>query len=81
MRDLSLLPFSEKTEEALKKQQEKLHQLELEKKAREIIVPTSDELVIERLRELEEPIILFGETVRHERIIDYTCRAINIVLE
>jgi U4/U6 small nuclear ribonucleoprotein PRP4 len=67
MRDLALLPFSAKTEEEMKKQQEMLNQLEMEKKAREIVVPTSDELVIERLRELEEPIILFGETKPERR--------------
>jgi len=39
-------------------------QLSLQQRMKEIAVPTSDELVKARLIELEEPIILFGESVR-----------------
>lgn len=41
-----------------------LDELERKKKARALAVPTDDKLVRARLRELGEPITLFGERVR-----------------
>lgn len=41
--------------------------MELRKKAETIPVPTSDDLIIEKLRELEEPIILFAESKPERR--------------
>lgn len=40
-----------------------MHKLELHRRARSIVVPTNDELVKAKLREIREPIILFGEKV------------------
>lgn len=42
-----------------------LNELERKKKARNIAVPTDDNRVRARLREIGEPITLFGERVRH----------------
>lgn len=41
-----------------------LDELERKKKARTLAVPTDDKLVKARLREIGEPITLFGERVR-----------------
>lgn len=41
-----------------------MHKLELMKRARSIVVPTNDEFVKLKLREIGQPIILFGEKVR-----------------
>lgn len=51
-------------------QQRLVAQLELEQRAANLAVPTSDELVKLRLRELEEPIIYFAETkaARRQRL-------------
>lgn len=38
-----------------------INELEERKKARELSIPTNDDLVKARLQELNEPIILFGE--------------------
>eukprot|EP01098_Paradermamoeba_levis_P016391 TRINITY_DN8840_c0_g1_i1.p1 TRINITY_DN8840_c0_g1~~TRINITY_DN8840_c0_g1_i1.p1 ORF type:complete len:184 (+),score=82.21 TRINITY_DN8840_c0_g1_i1:66-554(+) len=57
----SALPFSEKTIEAQERHQKLLDQLEREKRARQIAVPTKDAQVKEKLRELGEPICLFAE--------------------
>jgi hypothetical protein len=59
-----VLPPSSNPAEPTATQNALLAQLELEKQSREIAIPTSDELVKLRLIELEEPIILFAETVR-----------------
>jgi U4/U6 small nuclear ribonucleoprotein PRP4 len=61
------LPFDQKTIEARERQKKMLETLEIQRRAREIAVPTSDELVQERLREIGEPIILFGETKPERR--------------
>jgi hypothetical protein len=55
------LPLSENATEGIERHQHLLAGLELQKRKREIVVPTSDALVKARLIELEEPIILFGE--------------------
>lgn len=63
--------LSERAQEEMGKHKELLMGLERQKKMREIAVPTSDELVKARLKELEEPIILFGEgkPERRERYV------------
>lgn len=55
------LPFGEGTLESINKQRKLLEGIEMQKKMREIVVPTNDELVKLKLIELSEPIILFGE--------------------
>eukprot|EP01121_Diplochlamys_sp_Union-15-3_P005494 TRINITY_DN15834_c0_g1_i1.p2 TRINITY_DN15834_c0_g1~~TRINITY_DN15834_c0_g1_i1.p2 ORF type:complete len:153 (+),score=44.65 TRINITY_DN15834_c0_g1_i1:128-586(+) len=62
-----VLPFSEKTVEAQERQKKLIEQLEKKKMASSIAVPTNDELVKAKLRELNEPIILFGETKPERR--------------
>ncbi len=63
--------FSEGTLESQARYQKILEEYELRKKARNIAVPTDDKMVQLRLRELGEPIILFGELPpeRRERYI------------
>ncbi len=58
-------------ERARQENQELLEQLERRKRARKIAVPTDDARVRARLRELGEPITLFGERAadRRERLI------------
>ena len=58
-------------ERARQENQELLEQLERRKRARKIAVPTDDARVKARLRELGEPITLFGERAadRRERLI------------
>jgi U4/U6 small nuclear ribonucleoprotein PRP4 len=58
-------------ERARQENQELLEQLERRKRARKIAVPTDDGRVRARLRELGEPITLFGERAadRRERLI------------
>lgn len=63
----TVLPLNESTIAAASAQQRLIEQLELEKKARDVAVPTSDELVKLRLRELEEPIIYFAESKADRR--------------
>ena len=46
-----------------------LDELERKKKARSMAVPTDDGRVRARLREIGEPITLFGERVRHYHIL------------
>jgi U4/U6 small nuclear ribonucleoprotein PRP4 len=64
------LPFSEGTSEEISKKNRLLNELEEKKKARELSIPTNDELVKARLQELNEPIIMFGEQKpeRRERL-------------
>eukprot|EP01117_Protostelium_nocturnum_P005278 TRINITY_DN1925_c0_g1_i3.p1 TRINITY_DN1925_c0_g1~~TRINITY_DN1925_c0_g1_i3.p1 ORF type:complete len:512 (-),score=148.91 TRINITY_DN1925_c0_g1_i3:9-1544(-) len=64
------LAFSEKTVESQKKYLQDVESLELKKKSRGMTIPTDDKSVKERLRELGEPIILFGEQApeRRERL-------------
>jgi U4/U6 small nuclear ribonucleoprotein PRP4 len=58
-------------ERAREENQELLEQLERRKRARKIAVPTDDARVKARLREVGEPITLFGERAadRRERLI------------
>jgi len=62
--ELETLPFSHSIAESQERHSALLEQLELSKRARQIAVPTSDPMVRARLRELGEPITLFGEQVR-----------------
>ena len=58
-----MLAFSAETEASHERYNQLLEQLEHQKKAKAIPVSTNDEVVKARLRELGEPIILFGEQV------------------
>lgn len=59
--DAEFLAFSESATNAAERQQRLLDALEQQKRARTIVVPTKDEAVKKKLRELGEPITLFGE--------------------
>jgi U4/U6 small nuclear ribonucleoprotein PRP4 len=67
-----VLPFSEKTLESQKRHQEVMADFENKRKAKSLNLPTDDRLVQLRLRELGEPIILFGELPpeRRDRLRD-----------
>eukprot|EP01103_Thecamoeba_quadrilineata_P013413 TRINITY_DN3720_c0_g1_i1.p1 TRINITY_DN3720_c0_g1~~TRINITY_DN3720_c0_g1_i1.p1 ORF type:complete len:527 (-),score=98.66 TRINITY_DN3720_c0_g1_i1:96-1532(-) len=65
--DVDLLPFSDKTAESQERHLKLLEHLEQQKRARQIAVPTNDEIVKSRLRELGEPICLFGEQAADRR--------------
>jgi U4/U6 small nuclear ribonucleoprotein PRP4 len=62
-----VLPLNETTTQSVSAQQRLVEQLALEQRATNIGVPTSDELIKLRLKELEEPIIYFGETKAERR--------------
>jgi U4/U6 small nuclear ribonucleoprotein PRP4 len=49
--------------ESQEKHNKQLHKLELSRRARAIVVPTNDDFVKAKLREIGQPIILFGEKV------------------
>ena len=57
------LPFSASAVESQEKHNQQMHKLELHRRARQIVVPTNDEFVKAKLREIGQPIILFGEKV------------------
>lgn len=78
---MEFMAFSEKTTEDIERHKQVLAGLEMQKRKREIVVPTSDALVKARLVELEEPIILFGEgkPERRERFV--VCAAHLMVLD
>ena len=59
--------FNEETQSARLQQEKILQHLEQEKKARQLAVPTNDAHVRARLRELGEPICLFGEDAPERR--------------
>ncbi|KAF2073413.1 hypothetical protein CYY_005261 [Polysphondylium violaceum] len=61
------LPFSKHAKRSQSKFQEKLDDHENKKKSKLVIVPTNDNLVKLKLRELGEPIILFGEKYEDRR--------------
>jgi len=71
-----VLPFSETTLESQAAHRQSLLEQEARKKAKQLIVPTDDKLVQAKLRELGEPIILFGEQPpeRRERLRDILSR-------
>lgn len=70
------LPFSSSVSEAQEKHQKLMNEWENKKKARQSAIPTDDKLVQARLRELGEPIILFGELApeRRERLRDFMAK-------
>ena len=55
--------LSAATQQAKAAQDAYLREMEIAKKARSVVVPTNDNLVRKRLREIGEPITLFGERV------------------
>ncbi|KAM9984126.1 hypothetical protein ACTFIZ_003830 [Dictyostelium cf. discoideum] len=61
------LPFSKHTKRSQEQHQKVLDEYERKKRAKQVIVPTVDNLVKLKLRELLEPIILFGEKPEHRR--------------
>ncbi|KAN0023308.1 hypothetical protein ACTFIU_011478 [Dictyostelium citrinum] len=61
------LPFSKHTKRSQEQHQKVLDEYERKKRAKQVIVPTIDNLVKLKLRELLEPIILFGEKPEHRR--------------
>ncbi|RLN46589.1 hypothetical protein BBJ29_005684 [Phytophthora kernoviae] len=68
--ETEVLQLSESSRAAQEKHAQLLRRIEAEKRARNIAVPTSVEEVIRRLRQLGEPITLFGERPadRRERL-------------
>ncbi|KAH3732917.1 U4/U6 small nuclear ribonucleoprotein Prp4 [Pelomyxa schiedti] len=68
--------FSLHTLQAREKHREILTRMEQKWRARQIAIPTNDKLVMMRLRELKEPIMLFGEYPgdRRERLRDVLAR-------
>jgi len=68
-----VLPFSERALETQRKYAALQQDFETKSRAKKAAVPTDDKLVQARLRELGEPIILFGEqpAQRRERLKDF----------
>ncbi|TDH67606.1 hypothetical protein CCR75_000082 [Bremia lactucae] len=68
--ETEVLQLSESSRAAQEKHAQLLRRIEIEKRARNIAVPTVVEEVIQRLRQLGEPITLFGERPadRRERL-------------
>src|SRR4051812_25992556 len=71
-----MLPFSQTALNAQEKSNEATNEFESRKRARQVTIPTDDGLVMAKLRELGEPIILFGEdpVPRRERLRDVMVR-------
>src|SRR5690242_1415488 len=59
----------ERSERARQENQALIDELERKKRARSMAVPTDDGKVKARLRELGEPITLFGERVRQDEVL------------
>ncbi|KAG6623971.1 U4/U6 small nuclear ribonucleoprotein Prp4 [Phytophthora cinnamomi] len=74
--ETEVLELSESSRAAQEKHAQLLRRIEAEKRARNIAVPTSVEEVIRRLRQLGEPITLFGERPadRRERLREILSR-------
>ncbi|EGZ17385.1 hypothetical protein PHYSODRAFT_314758 [Phytophthora sojae] len=74
--ETEVLQLSESSRAAQEKHAQLLRRIEAEKRARNIAVPTSVEEVIRRLRQLGEPITLFGERPadRRERLREILSR-------
>lgn len=70
------LPFSAPAVESQEKHNQQMHKLDLHRRARSIVVPTNDEVVKTKLREIGQPIILFGEKPedRRERLREHLAR-------
>lgn len=71
--DAATLPFSAETEASHERYTQLLEQIEQKKKAKAIPVSTNDEVVKSKLRELGEPIILFGEQVNPQPEVCLQC--------
>ncbi|GAM28220.1 hypothetical protein SAMD00019534_113960 [Acytostelium subglobosum LB1] len=63
----TFLPFSKLAQESQQRQQSQHDEYERKKKAKQIVVPTNDGSVRLKLRELGEPITLFGEKPEDRR--------------
>eukprot|EP01112_Ceratiomyxa_fruticulosa_P008724 TRINITY_DN2260_c0_g1_i1.p1 TRINITY_DN2260_c0_g1~~TRINITY_DN2260_c0_g1_i1.p1 ORF type:complete len:540 (+),score=121.37 TRINITY_DN2260_c0_g1_i1:107-1726(+) len=61
------LPLSSKALDSIQRHKLIIEQIEAKKRARVVAVPTNDVLVRQRLRELDEPITLFGEKPEDRR--------------
>ncbi|CAH0488065.1 unnamed protein product [Peronospora farinosa] len=74
--ETEVLELSESSRAAQEKHAHLLRRIEAEKRARNIVVPTIVEVVIRRLRQLGEPITLFGERPadRRERLREILSR-------
>ena len=72
--------LSASSQSAIARQQELKEVVEKRKRARELAVPTNDNAVKLRLREFEEPIVLFGEAApeRRERLRDIMAQNLNL---
>eukprot|EP00276_Gloeochaete_wittrockiana_P012478 CAMPEP_0184374042 /NCGR_PEP_ID=MMETSP1089-20130417/164812_1 /TAXON_ID=38269 ORGANISM="Gloeochaete wittrockiana, Strain SAG46.84" /NCGR_SAMPLE_ID=MMETSP1089 /ASSEMBLY_ACC=CAM_ASM_000445 /LENGTH=544 /DNA_ID=CAMNT_0026717027 /DNA_START=9 /DNA_END=1640 /DNA_ORIENTATION=+ len=75
--DAETMPLDEKSAEAKERHAKLLLQLELQKRARSLAVPTNDIQVRQRLRELGQPITFFGEgpAERRDRLRDLLAKA------
>eukprot|EP00002_Diphylleia_rotans_P017115 TRINITY_DN3315_c0_g1_i3.p1 TRINITY_DN3315_c0_g1~~TRINITY_DN3315_c0_g1_i3.p1 ORF type:complete len:470 (+),score=74.98 TRINITY_DN3315_c0_g1_i3:43-1452(+) len=69
-------PLSESSQEARRRHQQILDEFERRARARGLVVPTNDDQVKARLRQLGEPICLFGERApdRRDRLRDVLVR-------
>ncbi|EFA84823.1 WD40 repeat-containing protein [Heterostelium album PN500] len=63
----TFLPFSKITKDSQQKHQQTLDEHEKKKRSKLIVLPTNDNLIKLKLRELGEPIILFGEKPEDRR--------------
>jgi len=74
----TVLPFSSLAHESANngKHDQLMQKLELSRRARQIVVPTNDEFVKAKLREIGQPIILFGEKPedRRERLREHLAK-------
>lgn len=62
-----ILPFSEESQEARKRHEEMLKKYELQKALKNINIPTNDNEIKLKLRELKQPICYFGEGPSNRR--------------
>lgn len=71
----------ERSERARQENQALIDELERKKRARSMAVPTDDGKVKARLRELGEPITLFGERVRQDEVLTLIITANDILCQ
>lgn len=71
----------ERSERARQENQALIDELERKKRARSMAVPTDDGKVKARLRELGEPITLFGERVRQDEALTLIITANDILCQ
>ena len=72
--------LSSSSQHAIHRQKELQEVIEKRKRARELAVPTNDNAVKLKLREYDEPIVLFGEQVpeRRERLREIMAKNLNL---